>query len=132
MFDRRSARLPLRRLAAALAMAAALGACGRFHPFGGPGPALVVFNNQSLDEADVYAVIQGGQPVRIGTVMAGRTDTLTVPADATAPGTSVNIVARILARSIAPRTGTVSLYPGQVYSVTLPSDEKLLSFLPAQ
>ncbi len=123
-----SARL-LRRVAIVLALAVA-GACGRFHGGGANGPAIIIFQNQSLDQADVYAVVPGVQTLRIGTVMAGRTDTLTVPADVTSAGGSVNIVARLLARNIAPGTGPVSIYAGQVYQVTLPPDEKLLSFLP--
>ena len=131
MIGRAPSAWRLRRLAGAVILVA-FAACGRFHPFGGSGPAAVIFSNQSLDQADVYAVVQGQSAVRIGTVMAGRTDTLTVPSDVTAPGAQVNIVARILARSIAPSTGAVSIYPGQSYTVTLSSDEKILSFLPAQ
>lgn len=91
---------------------------------------MVIFVNESLDQADVYALASGMDARRIGTVMAGRTDTLTVPVDVTTRGT-VNIVARIFASNRAASTGQVSVYPGQVYQVRLPQDEKLLSFLPA-
>lgn len=118
-------------LLAPLLMLAA-GACGPLHLGGGPSPAVIIFTNESLDQADVYGVAQSGQAIRIGTVMAGRTDTLQVPTDLLSPQTNVNIVARILARGIAPRTGPVSLLAGEQYQVRLPPDEKLLSFLPAQ
>lgn len=118
-------------LGAPLAMAM-LAACGPFHLGGGQGPARIFFTNESLDQADVYGVTAAGQAIRIGTVMAGRTDTLVVPTDLLAPQATVNIVARILARGVAPRTGSVSLTAGEDYQVRLPPDEKLLSFLPAQ
>src|SRR5437762_12138333 len=53
-------------------------ACGPFHR-GGPPDAVVVFKNEATDQADVYALGPGGEPTRIGTVFAGRTDTLRVP-----------------------------------------------------
>lgn len=127
----------LRRPLAALAFLAPIllsvpAACGPFHLGGGSQPAYIVFTNESLDQADVYGIVPAGDAIRIGTVMAGRTDTLKVPTDLLAPQASVNIVARILARGIAPRTGPVSIAAGETYAVRLPPDEKLLSFLPAQ
>lgn len=115
--------------AAALVVLAA--ACHR--PWsGGSGsePALIFFTNESLDQAAVYAVVPGVEARRIGTVMPGRTDTLSVPADLVSRG-SLNIVARVFARSTAAQTGPVILYPGEEYTVKLPFDQKLLSFLPA-
>ena len=86
-------------------------ACGPLRK-GGPAPARVIFSNQSLDQADVYAVSSGGAQTRIGTVMAGRTDTLRVPSGAMGADYSTNIVARILARSRTPSTGRFALNPG--------------------
>jgi hypothetical protein len=118
-----------RVIAAAMLMAAAL-ACHA--PWGGssPEPALIHFTNESLDQAAVYVVVPGVEARRIGTVMSGRTDTLMVPTDLVSRGT-VNIVARMLARSISVATGLVTLYPGEEYQVKLSFDQKLLSFLPA-
>lgn len=123
----------LRRLALAVAVAAASGAagCGHFHRGGSSEPALLFFTNESLDQADVFAVAPGVEARRIGTVMAGRTDTLRVPIDLTERGGSITIVARLLAKNIAPNSGPVSVYSGEAYQVRLPPDEKLLSFLPA-
>lgn len=120
-------------LLAAVAIAG-LGACTRFHhgEIADLGPGYVIFNNESLDQADVYAVGPGGGSVRIGTVMAGRTDTLTVPAEMTAPRVSATIVARMRMRSLVAGTGLVAIYPGALYLVRLPQDEKLLSFVPGQ
>ncbi len=119
----------VRRLAPVVSILAAA-ACGPVRPGTGQPPAAVIFENQSLEQATVYIVAPGIQFRRIGTVFAGRTETLTVPADLTRAG-SLNIVARLLARPEVPQTGPVSLYPGERYRVTLPPDAKLLSFLPA-
>jgi hypothetical protein len=56
---------------------------------------------------------------------------LEVPREFTARGT-VNIVARLLARSDLPQTGSVSIRPGERYEVKLQLDGKVISFLPAR
>ena len=122
--SRRSSFLTLMSLTA---LAAACGPMRRGTP-----QAKIVFSNESLDEAAVYAVSSGGQQTRIGTVMAGRTDTLRVPAGALGGDNSTNIVARILARSRTPSTGRFALNPGDLVTVTLSSDERILSVLPAR
>jgi hypothetical protein len=116
----------------AVLILAASAACGRFHR----GDELaqqgfIVFINRSLEQADVYVVVPGSESRRIGTVMSGQTDTLTVPADIATRAGTVEIAARLLARSIVPRTGPISLGPGEWLEVTLPSDEKVLTVLPA-
>jgi hypothetical protein len=93
---------------------------------------MIVFSNQSLDQADVYAISSSGGQTRIGTVMAGRTDTLRLPAGAVGGDNSANIVARILASSRTPSTGPVTLNPGDRVQVTLGTDERILSVLPAR
>jgi hypothetical protein len=133
MITIRSGGRYLRRLAPALAILIAVAsACSPFRRQAGPPPAVLVFENGSLTQADVFIVSQGLGARRIGTVMAGRTDTLVVPSDITARRASVNIVARQLARSAAPQTGPVSIYPGERYEVRLSTDGRLLSFLPAR
>jgi len=120
----------LGRLLPALLLTAA--ACNAFRRGGSaPEPATIYFANESLDQADVYAVAQSGDYRRIGTVMAGRTDTLTVPSSMLASGGSLNIYVRLLASSRRPQTGPVTMFGGEAYLVRLPSDERLLSFLPA-
>lgn len=129
-----SARNRMIRTAAALATAA-LGGCMPFHHTADPitpGPALVFFSNESLDQADVFAVGPGGaDPVRIGTVMAGRTDTLTIPTELTAPRGPVNIIARLSMsrRNTVPATGPVWIYPAHASKVTLRSDEGILGYI---
>jgi hypothetical protein len=115
-------------LFAATALAAA--ACGPFHKGQGPPPAYLIFTNESLDQADVYAVLSGNQPIRIGTVAAGRTDTLTVPTEVVTRGENVNVVARLLARSSRPSSGPIPLHPGDRLEVRLPIDQKMLVVLP--
>src|SRR5690349_24770472 len=94
-----ASRLPL--VAISLAMFGAA-ACGPFHRGSGPPPAILYFTNESLDQADVFAVLPGDQPIRIGTVFAGQTDTLRLPPDVSNRGENVNVVARLLARNIRP------------------------------
>ena len=110
----------------------AASACGHFHRGEEVEqlPAVVLFENQSLDQADVYVVRLGADSRRIGTVQAGRTEALEVPRDVLIAGT-VNIVARLLARSITPSTGQVSINPGDRLRITLPPDGRQLSVLPA-
>lgn len=120
----------LRRLTPAiLVLAAITAACGPLRRSTGPPPAVLFFTNESLHQADVYVVVQGVGPRRIGTVMAGRTDTLVVPSHFVRAG-SLNIMARLFARSAAVQTGPVSILPGEQYEVRLPLDARLLSFLP--
>jgi hypothetical protein len=120
----------LRRLAPAVLIIAAAVACGPFRRGPGQPPALLIFTNESLDQANVYAAAPGLGTRRIGTVMAGRTDTLAVPAEL-ANRANLNIVARLPGRSAAAQTGPVAIRPGEQYRVRLPLDARLLSFLPA-
>jgi hypothetical protein len=126
LFDR-----SVRRLAPAVVILVAATACAGTRRGPGPPPAVIYFTNESLDQATVYMVAPGADFRRIGTVFAGRTDTLRVPADLALRGGTVNIVARMLARSALPQTGPVFIQPGGQYQVRLPMDARLLSFLPA-
>jgi len=96
----------------------------------GQPAATLVFSNESIDQAAVYVVAPGAEFRRIGTVIPGRTETLTVPSDLTIRGT-LNIVARLLARNELPQTGPVTINPGDRYQVRLTTDARVLSFLPA-
>jgi hypothetical protein len=116
----------------ALAVVAAAAACGPFRSRPDSERALLYFTNQSLDQADVFAVVPGSEAVRIGTVFAGRTDTLVVPPGIVNRGDNINVVARLLARSNAPQTGPITIRPGARWEVRLPLDAKLLVALPAQ
>lgn len=123
-------RQRVRRLAPLVLILAASAACGSARRVSTEPPAVLIFTNESLDQATVYVVAPGVDFRRLGTVIAGRTETLTVPPEFTLRGT-VNIVARLLARSELPQTGSVSIRPGERYEVRLQFDAKLLSFLPA-
>ena len=90
---------------------------------------MIVFNNESLAQADVFAITSGMSARRIGTVMAGRTENLVVPREITLRG-SFRLVARLLASSNLPGSGTVGIAPGDRLSVRLPLDEKMLVVLP--
>lgn len=121
----------LRRLAPAVLIVAAAAACGPMRRGAGPPPAVLYFTNESLEQAAVFIAAPGLGFRRIGTVFGGRTDTLTVPADLVTRGGTLNIVARLLARSDVPQTGPVSIRPGESYEVRLPLEGRLISFLPA-
>ena len=93
--------------------------------------AVLEFTNESMDKADVYAVV-AGQAVRIGTVFAGRTERLVVPPDLAFRGSNVNVVARILARSNRPQSGPISIRPGDRLEVRLPVNLQTLVVLPSR
>jgi len=130
----------LRRVTHAFAVVAlvAVAACHRTQPGtdlgepdGSQEPATIEFTNESLSQADVFVIASGNDRRRIGTVFAGRTETLTIPRELAIRG-SVTIVARLLARSRAPSTGSMAIGPGTRLSIRLPLDEKTLYVLPAR
>jgi hypothetical protein len=127
-------RRPRRALGArvALVTSVALGAaaCGPLRH--GPPPAVVVFVNESLDQADVYASSPSAGEMRIGTVMPGRTERLRVSQALLGGSGTVTIAARLLARSRVLRTDLVTLNPGESVQITLPSTENLLTVLPVR
>ena len=122
-FGRRACRLGL------VALALAGSACASGGHGSGLPAATIVFTNESLDQAAVYVIAAGAEFRRIGTVIPGHTETLTIPADMTNRGT-LNIVARLLARNELPQTGPVTINPGDRYHVRLTVDGRDLSFLP--
>ena len=120
------------RVAAAV-LACAAAACNplnRGQRAAGSGPATIVFQNQSLYEAAVYAIPRGGAQRRIGTVQSGRTDTLTVSGGEIVGGGSLALVARLLADPRTPSTGPISLLPGDWIQVTLPPTANTLAVVP--
>jgi hypothetical protein len=124
-------RTQIRRALVAVAAAIALTSCGPFHR-GSQPESVVVFHNDSPDQADVYAIGSGGDPVRIGTVFAGRTETLRVPSSITGASSRVNVVARIFPTGRLVVTGPFTLMSGDSMNVTLTGDEKILSVLPSR
>ena len=123
---------PLRRLAlfAALVVAAA---CAARNPAAdavdAPNP-VVVFNNQSLYQADVYAISSSGSQMRIGTVQPGRRERLRVSSAALGGDRQIVVAARLLARSRTPTSGRIGLLPGDTIEVVLTSDATSLTVLP--
>jgi hypothetical protein len=124
-------RIQIRGALVAVAAAMALTSCGPFHR-GSQPESVVVFRNQSPDQADVYAIGAGGDPIRIGTVYAGRTETLRVPSSITGASSRVNVVARIFPTGRVVVTGPFTLMPGDSMDVTLTGDQKILSVLPSR
>lgn len=120
-------RAQRRNLAIGLLLAAS--ACSPLRR-SGREPATIVFHNQSTDLVDVYAVREEGNQVRLGSVGPGRTQSLAVSPTALGGTGAVNIVARILARSRAPSTGTITLREGERLEITLPPAQNILMVLP--
>lgn len=120
------------RLLVVVASATLAAACGLHRGGGTPPTAIVIFDNQSLEQADVYAVSSGGSPIRIGTVFAGHRQRLNVRGTALGASGYVNIIARLLVSARAPRTGTVNLSAGDRLEVTLTPDGNYLAALPMQ
>ena len=122
-------RARLHGLAVTLALGATV-ACGPIRNRTAPQERVVItFTNESLDQANVYAVT-GSQAIRIGTVLAGRTEELVVPGNIAFGGQNVNVVARLLAQSRRPSTGPIVLSPGQRIEIRLPMDQRSLVVLP--
>jgi hypothetical protein len=119
-------------LAAALALPAG---CARNNPGQSDdsfnGPATIVFTNESLSQADLFVVMSGSDSRKLGTVMAGRTQEITVPADVVRRSGNVNLVVRMLARNNTPSSGPVAFHAGDRLQVRLPVDGKTLFVAPA-
>jgi hypothetical protein len=94
-----------------------------------PNP-VVVFDNQSLYQADLYAISSGGSRVRIGTVQPGRRERLRLSGAALGADRQVAFAARLLTRSRQPSSGRIGLVPGDTIEVVLTSDANSLTVLP--
>jgi hypothetical protein len=123
----------IRATAPRAALLAALAACGPMHRSGPePQPAIVIFTNDSVDLAELYAVHNGTSPIRLGSVEAGRTAELKVPMTALGGDGLVSFTARIFARPrVEPTSGEISLREGERVTVRLPVDLRILSILRA-
>ncbi|HEX8847924.1 MAG TPA: hypothetical protein VF761_00155 [Gemmatimonadaceae bacterium] len=115
---------------ALLALAVAASGCGPRH--GTPRPveyAIIVFANESLNQADVYAVGTAGDRVRLGSVFGGHTDSLRLDLHTISGSGTLTVYARVLATGRAPSSGQVLLHPGDFLRVTMPSSETVLNAL---
>jgi hypothetical protein len=92
--------------------------------------AEIEFINESLSAAEVYAVVAGSESIRIGSVMAGRTEVLRIPQQMVDRASSVSIVARPLAQSRSLSTGPISISRGERLQVRMPINGVTLSVLP--
>jgi hypothetical protein len=114
---------------ALLSAATTLAGCGPFHR-GAQPDSEILFRNQSIDQADVYAVGPGGDPVRIGTVFGQKSDRLKVPFAIAGASDRVNIIVRVFPSSRIVASGPFTLIPGGIMDVTLPTEENMLAVLP--
>jgi hypothetical protein len=118
-----------RQTAALFAALLTLSACGHFVR-NAQSDAQIVFVNESLDQADVYASGTNGDPVRIGTVFGNRSETLKVPPTVVAQGGGqINVIVHILAGSNV-SSGPFPLRAGDTMRVRLTSDKRSLIVVP--
>jgi hypothetical protein len=104
--------------------------CSRVPPGATSAERTVIdFTNESLAQADVFVAVPGSEGRRLGTVMAGRSESLVVPPEIAIKG-NITLFARLLARSATPSSGAIAISPGTHLSVRLPLDERALYVLP--
>lgn len=121
-----------RSLTAALLGVAVLAGCGPRRTAASEEYAFVVFTNESLNQADLYAFGTAGDRVRLGTVFGAHTDTLRLDLRTISGAGTIRVGARIVATGRTPGSGLVLLHPGDYLRVTLPSSENMLNVLVAQ
>ncbi len=119
----------LRTLAVGVLLASSA-ACGATRRGSGPA-ATIVFRNESIEQAEIYAQRPSTTPTRIGVVQAGRTESLRLPSTVIGGLGTVNIIARIFASGRAVSSGNFSIREGDRVEVTLPASLSTLSVLPA-
>ena len=122
---------PLRRLALAAAFLLAAACASRGNGSAGGGADLyVLFGNNTIHQASVYAITAGGTTTRVGTVFAGRRERLRLPATVLAGTRTIEFEARMLSKEGTPRSGQITFAPGDSLEVSLSSDGLMLSVLP--
>jgi hypothetical protein len=114
----------------ALGFAALVSSCGRMRMGSEEERSYVVFSNQSIDQVTVFAAVPNSEMRRIGSVMAGRTDTLEVPYGLTGRGSGINILARPFASNRMLQTGSLSFGRGDWVTVELQASGLTLAVLP--
>jgi hypothetical protein len=94
--------------------------------------ATVYFKNDSWDQVAVYAYTSGLSRTRIGTVMAGGADTLTIPSlMINAPG-GVHISTVPLGKNEIAETGPLMFRIGEAVEISQPGNQQILVVLPAR
>ena len=111
---------------------ALLAACGPFRRGGNDHEAALIFENASIEQAAVYAVMTGSDMIRLGTVLPGQTDTLSIPASVTGRNAPVSIVARLLAGNAFPQTGPLNIGRGDAFHVRLTNNTTILTATPVE
>ena len=110
-------------------------ACAPYHTGGsaaGDLGATIYFKNESFDQVAVYAVLGGVQTSRIGTVMAGRTDTLALAPSIVNSPSGLTILVRPFGRDFTAEVGPISILPGDALQIGLPPSQRMLVILPAR
>ena len=115
-----------------LVLAALVAGCASARRGDDAPSAAIEFTNEGLTGAEVFSVSRSGTRVRLGAVMAGRTEVMRLPLHADGGDRAIDIVARLAVTSREVSTGLLTLGPGERVIVTLLSDGRMLSVLPAR
>jgi hypothetical protein len=109
-------------------------ACAPYHTGSAAGDlgAKIYFKNESFDQVAVYAVLGGIQTSRIGTVMAGRTDTLSLAPSIINSPSGLTILVRPLGRDFTAEVGPITILPGDALEIGLPPSQRMLVVLPGR
>lgn len=82
-------------------------------------PALLVFANESTEQAEILALVPAVAAIQLGIAIPGETLRLTLPPRVIRQG-SINIAARNTMRGRQITSGPVFIKPGEVVQMTLP------------
>jgi len=127
-------RTALRRLAlvAAATLSAGLAGCGSTQNAANAGSAdvpYVVFNNQAQTQATVF-ILAGGLATRVGTVMSGRREPLRISSSILGGTRSIQFGVELLGSNLAPRSGQITISPGDSLEISLTPDGRAVTVLP--
>lgn len=92
----------------------------------------VEFENQSVDLANVYLRVRNGMTVRLGDVTGSSRRTLVLPRGTINGPTEVELIAVPLATRRSPRSGSLTVLPGDRLTITLPPQQNMLWVLPGR
>lgn len=119
----------LRPLAASALCAIACGPPRTAATTGGAAEVLIIFRNESLNQADVFVVGSASDMARVGSVYGNHTDTISFDLRSVSGSGTLSMLARVRQTGRAARSGPVALHRGDILRVTLPMSETMLNAL---
>ncbi|HEX2780153.1 MAG TPA: hypothetical protein VHM30_11680 [Gemmatimonadaceae bacterium] len=106
-------------------------ACGppRTAGAGGAAEILIIFRNESLNQADLFVVGSVSEQARVGSVYGNHTDTLSFDLRSVSGSGTLSMLARVRQTGRVVRSPLVALHKGDILRVTLPMSETMLNAL---